>query len=84
MTRRREPVPLPTVRPRLGPGAPPLPPAKRPDEPWAAFTVRLAAYTEAVSAWQPTHGWTVADRAALVCEGEEALADARGRKDETP
>lgn len=71
-------------RPRLGPGAPPLPPAKGRDETWAAFTYRLRTYHRALGNWKPTHGWSLHDRVNFLVEVDGAIGWAEKQKDPTP
>jgi hypothetical protein len=88
--KRRDPAPIdsiPTVappqaeppdtsRPRFGPGAPPLPPAKGRDESWGAYATRLEGYIRALGKWELTRGWSEHDRASFIEQARGALAHA--------
>ncbi len=71
-------------RPRLGPGAPPIPPARGREEAWAAYGARLRAYRRAVKAWPLTRGWSEHDRQNFLTQADGYLDWVGQQKDVTP
>ncbi len=61
-------------KPRLGPGAPPVPPYRSIGETPADFIKRLRKYNRALLNWTPTYGWSERDRDGFLAQVGEYIS----------
>lgn len=70
---RRMAPPIDTSRPRLGPGAPPLPPVRGREQTAGQFMFQLVVYCSRLKSWVLTRGWSEHDRASFIVEASDAM-----------